>query len=494
MSDIVLVFPNSLFENNELITSSSTVYLIEHSVYFCLYPYHKMKLVLHRASMKYYQNYLEKKYKCIVKYITYSDDLSKKLSKHKNQTVHFYDPTDHLVMSDLRKISRQHHLQLEIYETPLFMTPSTVLKKYIADKNSITHGNFYRFQRIHHNVLLTQNGKPKGGKWSFDTENQKPFPKNFNNNFKPKPKSNKYIIEAKKYVNKHFKNNPGSDNIYFPIDYGSAKRWFQKFVKERLNCFGPYQDAQSDKIPFGCHSIISPMLNIGLLTPEYVVRTAEKSGKKIESVEGFIRQILGWREAIRMIYLFRRSEMEKKKNYFKHYRKLNNDLWLYYSNNTTGFYFIDELIEKTINYGYLHHIERLMYVGNFMLLAKINPKEVFRWFMTMFVDSYQWVMYGNVYAMSQYSTGRLLMTRPYFSSSNYLLKMSNIKKNADICLDHEYPWTEVWNALYYRFISENKKDLGKNYAVARQVKYWNNKSKSEQNNLISLANRYDKLY
>ncbi len=184
----------------------------------------------------------------------------------------------------------------------------------------------------------------------------------------------------------------------------------------------------------------------------------------------------------------------EKDNHFNHRRKLDNDVW-YKNEYSTGFDVIDDMIDKTLEYAYLHHIERLMYVGNFLLINKINPKDCFEWFMCMFIDAYNWVMYGNVYAMSQYSTGKLLMTRPYFSSSNYIDKMSNYKKQKDkyekIKLGKkEYEWYDVWDAIYYNFIAENKTEFKKNYAIAAQVKHWDNKSSAEKREIKDIVNLY----
>lgn len=330
--ETVIIYPNSLFEDNHLINSKSTVYLVEDPVYFTDYNYHKIKLILHRASMKYYQDYLRKKYKCTVKYIDFKTQLNNSLKKHKGNIVSLYDPVDHNVTDNLRSLCKKHKIELVIYDTPLFMTGIDDLEEYNENTNTFIHGNFYKFQRKNHDILLTKTGKPHGGSWSYDIKNREPFPKNFKNNYIPRNESNKYIKEATSYVNKYFKDNPGDTNLYVPIDHKGAKAHFRKFLKERFKCFGPYQDAQNKDIPFGCHSIISPMLNIGLLTPDYIIYESEEYGKKnrvpLASVEGFIRQVIGWREAVRFFYLFKYKEM-KGSNHFNHRRKLDNDIWYY---------------------------------------------------------------------------------------------------------------------------------------------------------------------
>ena len=502
--NIIFVFPNSLFENNELINSNSTVYIIEHDVYFTMYNYHKLKLILHRASMKYYEDYIKKKYKCKVKYIEFDFKLNKIFAKHKNKTITFYDPVDHDVMNDIKSLSRKHHVKLNIKDTPLFLTNVNDLKQYYDSLKSdkISHSNFYKWQRIHHGILINKNNKPIGksndNKWTYDTKNRLPFPKNFKNNYNPRKINNSYIKEATTYVNKYFKDNPGNTDMYLPINHDGAKNHFKQFVKNRLKCFGPYQDAVDKNIPFGCHSILSPLMNIGLITPSYVIKTVTKYVGKIpiESLEGYIRQIIGWREYCRLMYLFKYNEL-KHKNHFNHTRKIDEDIWYYgnFNNGGTGIDVINDLIQKTINIGYLHHIERLMYIGNFTLINKIKPIDVFKWFQSMNIDSYHVFMYPNVYGMSQYSSGPIMMTRPYFSSASYIAKMSNytIHKNkySKITIDNEeYEWLDIWNALYYNFISENITEFKKNYAIAQQVKHWQSKTKAEQSKIKILAHKY----
>ena len=496
--DNVIIFPNTLFEDNDLLDKNTNVIIYEHPVFFTEYEYHKMKLVLHRASMKFYADYIKKEYKCKVQYVEYNKSIDSVMKKLKGKLLSFHDPTDHMVNKILKPIAKKHKITLDLHDTPLFLTTIKDLKTYYKDQDKLRHDHFYKWQRRRMNLLMN-GSKPKGGKWTYDSENRKPFPKNFKKNYKPKENTDKYVKEAKKYVEKHFKKNPGSPDLYYPIDFKSSKTHFRKFLKERFDCYGPYQDAVDEKIPFGCHSLISAMLNIGILTPKYVIDTAIEFGDKykvpIQSVEGFIRQVIGWRESMRLLYLFHREDMDKT-NELNHRRKLPQ-VW-FDGKGTTGFKVMDDMIQKTLDNAYLHHIERLMYTGNFFIICQIKPEDVFEWYQTMFIDAYHWVMYGNVYAMSQFSVGKLFMTRPYFSSSNYIDKMSSYKKKKDFDtmeLSHEnYQWHEVWDALYYNFINDNQKEFKKNYAIARQVKHWTNKSKKEQQEIKDLAASYFRKY
>ncbi len=490
--ETILVLPNQLFEDNNLINKKSHVYIYEHPVFFTKYKYHKLKLVLLRASMKNYENYVITKYKCKVTYINYYDKLDIKAKQ-----IDLYDPVDHHVIKNLKKYTNEYNIKLFVHDTPLFLCKLSDLKNYLDNGGTYHQTSFYIWQRKRLNILVTKDLKPIGNKWTFDVGNRLPFPKDFKKDFDFPINNDKYTIEAQKYVEKHFPNNIGNTEYYLPIDHQHAKEHLKKFLKDRLKYFGPYQDAVDKNIISGCHAIISPLLNTGLLTPKYVIGEILKYYKKynvpLESVEAIIRQIIGWREIIRLMYMFKHKEMNKL-NHFNH----NRDLGKEWYTGETGIEPIDNLINKVLKYGYAHHIERLMYLSNFMLLNKLNPNSVFDWFMTCFIDSYHWVMEANIFAMGQYSTGPLLMTRPYFSASNYIDKMSSYKKKRNIYkkieLDEDYEWYEVFDALYYNFINDNKKEFSKNYAIASSVSHWNNKNNKEQTKLLKIAKLYLKKY
>lgn len=489
----ILLLPNQLFDID--FKDYNKIYLYEHPTFFTKYEYHKMKLAYHRATMKYYfKNEINKSSKYYIEYDTDFDDV---LKKFKNSKLTVFDPTDIDILKDIVKYSKKYKIDLEILNSKLFILTKEELDEYQKD-NKLINSIFYKWVREKKNILMN-NKKPLKGKWSFDTENRKPFPKDFDKDIKFKSKIDKIKKEAYDYVNKHFPDNIGKIDIYLPINRKESNSHFKKFLKERLPNFGIYQDASSDKIHFGYHAVISPMLNIGLLDPLYVVQKTEQYYKEHNinygSVEGFIRQIISWREYVRMVYLYHHTELIKN-NFFNHTRKIPKSWY----NGTTDMPPIDSLINKALDTCYLHHIERLMHVGNFMLLNMFNPKDVLKWYISVVsIDAYDWVMETNVYGMSQFSVGNLMMTRPYFSSSNYIDKMSSFKKKKDVYnkikLDNdEYEWYEIWDVLYYYFIYKNKTYLAKNYATANAVKNWNNKSESDKKKIIKIAKLYFDKY
>jgi deoxyribodipyrimidine photolyase-like uncharacterized protein len=266
---------------------------------------------------------------------------------------------------------------------------------------------------------------------------------------------------------------------YLPTDHQAAKRHFDNFVISKLDNFGPYEDAVRSDVIFGYHSIMSPLLNIGLIDPHYMIEKVSNSSAHIESIEGYIRQLF-WREYCRYIYLFEFKSLTKNKEYFSNQTKALSPAW-FKCTVKTGMENIDTCLAKFARYGYLHHIERLMHMGNYFLLTNVKPDHVFNWFM-MFIDAYPWVMYPNVYGMSQFSAGPVMMKRPYFSSSNYIRKLS------------DYRLLNGWDELYYRFVSMNSSQLSKNYITATSLTHWNKKSDAEKKHILTTANSYIKKY
>jgi len=316
---------------------------------------------------------------------------------------------------------------------------------------------------------------------------------------KTKPKPNPYIVEAIKYIEDNFPSNleplyvsEGTpinvDSLHFPITHKSSCEWLEHFCKNRLKEFGNYEDS-IDSIPrnFLFHSTISPMLNIGLITPQQVIDsvtnyyTTNKNNKKenqitISTYEGFIRQVIGWREFQRYIYKYIGYKM-RKSNHFNNTRKLS----LPWYNATTTIKPVDDAIMMAMNDGYIHHILRLMVVGNFMNLVGLHPDEVYKWFMEFAIDSYDWVMIGNVYSMTLWADGGLTMRKPYISSDAYIMKMGNYKKKGE--------WNSIWNTIFHHFIDRNSKALSSTYYNG-VVKAWIRKSKSDKDKELNSANDF----
>ena len=473
-----LIFPTQLFSNIEKLKTKK-VYLIEEPRFFTDFNYHKLKLAYHRASSKYYYDYL-KQNKINATYINFNDvndSFYKKILKE-HKKIYIYNPSDNILKKNITKLIPN----IIIEDTLNFLVNEDLISKNIDKfyKNGkYNHQNFYKWQRIRLNILV-KDDKPIGDKWSFDTENREKLPKNVSIPKIIKLENNSYIDESKEYIEKYFSKNYGSlDNFIYPINHLDSKKWLTNFIKTKFENFGIYEDAETMRDPFLFHSVLSPMMNIGLITDTEVLNIVLPYQNKIgiESFEGFIRQIIGWRNYLYTIYLLEGDKL-KKCNFLDHNNKINDEiLW----KGNTRLLPVDNIIKKIVNYAYAHHIERLMYLGNFLLLCMINPDDVYKIFMEWTIDAYEWVMIPNIYGMSQFSDGGMIMTRPYFSSSNYILKMSDYKKD---------DWCKIWDALYYNFINVHEEYLAKNYATSRQVAFWRKKTDSQKNELIVTANKY----
>ena len=453
MNKAGILFPHQLFEKNILTSTCNIIYLVEEWLYFRQYNFHKQKIAFHRASMKFYENYLQSKNIKVV-YIDAFNELAdvRKLIpylKEKGMTVFEYiDTTDYWLEQRIANISRAHNMKMIKYSTALFLNSAAEITAYFADKKRMFQTDFYKHQRQIRNILLESNKEPVGGKWTFDDENRLRYPKSTSAPEIIFLKPNLYYAEAIAYTQKYFPNNYGELNTDFilPTTHAESKNWLKDFFKTRFSAFGAYEDAIVANENILHHSVLTPMLNTGLLTPQFIVDEAlQYAGNNeipLNSLEGFIRQIIGWREFIRGVYVLKGKE-ERKKNYWGFTRKIPASFW----NGTTGVDPVDNTIKKVLSTGYCHHIERLMVLGNFMLLCEFDPDEVYRWFMELFIDAYDWVMVPNIYGMSQFADGGIMATKPYISGSNYIIKMSDYKKGE---------WQHAWDGLFWRFMHTHR--------------------------------------
>jgi deoxyribodipyrimidine photolyase-related protein len=483
MTILHIIFPVNLYKKNPYLKGKD-IAVVEEKINFTYLDYHKAKLILHRASMKKYYNSLKSTKK---KYFEFNYN-EKDIVKEYNE-IEFIYPNDHLIVEKWKKICKGK--KITILPSINFLISQEDIKNY---KFPYYHDKyFYPYIRQKLNVLMTKDNKPVGGKYSFDKDNRNTLPKNALLPTEPKLNNNKYVKEAIEYVEKHFPNNYGSTKHFiYPIDSTQAKKWLIRFVEERLKLFGKYEDALSKESTFVYHSCLSSSLNIGIITDKEVLDYVLKHSKNIplNSLEGYIRQLIGWRNYI-LVFYEKDGEKVRKMNFFKHHLRLSNRWWL----GKTQIPIIDRVIKKIEEYSYAHHIERLMILGNFMLICEIEPIEVNNWFQSFVaIDSADVFMIPNVLGMSQHSCGPLMMTKPYFSSSNYIKKMSNEKITGTVVLKSgEYDWSVIWDSLYYNFIYKNHDYLRKNYSTSRQVVHWDKKPHAQKNKILLLAKEYQKF-
>ncbi len=476
MNEISLVFPNQLFENHPAIVKSRTVALIEDDLFFRQYRFHKKKLILHRASMKSYEKELtargiRTRYFSAVEFPTLGAVILS-LAGEGCGKFHFVSTEDYLLERRLKRFASLYGIRLQCYPSPSFVCATGYLDDYFAGRKRYFLTEFYTEQRKRLNILLDDNGLPAGGKWTFDTENRRKMPEAIHVPIAPVYTPSEFVREATEYVQINFPQNYGeAGGFSYPVTRAEASSSLTSFLEERFVHYGTYQDAIVDRDSCLFHSLLTPSLNIGLITPAEVLdKTLEFSRREkvpINSVEGFIRQVLGWREFIRAVYI-REGVKQRTQNHWGHHNTIPDS----FRNATTGILPVDNVIQKVLKTSYSNHIERLMVMGNFMLLCGFHPDEVYRWFMEMYIDAYDWVMVPNVYGMSQFADGGLMSTKPYISGSNYIVKMSNFGKGH---------WCEIWDSLYWHFIESHRDDFIKNprmSMMARQCDKMDTKKKS----------------
>jgi deoxyribodipyrimidine photolyase-related protein len=448
MKSAALVFPNQLFASGPSLRPGSPIYLVEDLRFFSDFTFHKQKLVLHRASMKAYQDFLANK-GFEVRYLEYahlapSHSLFDILSKENFGEITTLDPVDAPLEARLREGAARAGFQLTFLENPGFICKPSEIREYFQDAKRFYQTKFYQHQRRRLDILM-EGDKPVGGRWTYDTANRRKLPKGTKVPPLTTLAENPYVIEARQYVTVNFPDNPGSlETFIYPVTHEAARRWLHDFVERRLVNFGEFQDAISASEPYIFHSLLSPLINIGLLTPLEVLDAALAYAREqpvpLNSLEGFVRQVLGWREYVRAVYVLA-GEKQRTANFWGHTRNLPEAFYT----GDTGIEPVDTVIRRVLHTGYAHHIERLMVLGNFMLLCEIDPDEIYRWFMELFIDAYDWVMVPNVYGMSQFADGGLIMTKPYLSGSNYL-------------------------RLYWRFIEKHRDYFAKNPRLAPMLK------------------------
>ncbi|RIJ32410.1 cryptochrome/photolyase family protein [Henriciella mobilis] len=471
MTKALLIFPHHLFDHHPgLDRRPDRIVLIEDSLFFGDRQYqlqfHKQKLWLHRASMARYMNRLDtlKPPAELVGYKAGESVLKptiKRLAKEGVTEIIACDPTDFILEKRLKSHCEAENIDLTLLNTPLFLNTPGENRAWREDHKSWFQAEFYKAQRRKLGVLM-DGDKPAGGQWSFDEDNRRKVPKSLQGEV-PRLRwltPDDIEEEARRSVLEDFPDNPGSlDQLYWPTSHEAAESWLGAFLNERFERFGPYEDAILEGESLLWHSAITPMLNIGLLTPKLVLDAAisfiENKNIPMNSAEGFIRQVIGWREFMRATYEDLGVPM-RTTNHWGHSRALPRSFWT----GETGIPPIDDTIKRVLKTGYCHHIERLMVLGGFMFICETDPDDIYRWFMEMFADSYDWVMVPNAYAMSQNADGGRITTKPYFSGSSYVRKMSNWGTG---------DWCDVWDGLYWRWIWKNRAPLSGNPRWAMMV-------------------------
>ncbi|TVQ37295.1 MAG: cryptochrome/photolyase family protein [Spirochaetaceae bacterium] len=453
-----LVFPHQLFAHHPAVRNDRPVYLLEDSLFFGdrRYPvrFHAHKLVLHLASMDHFAADLQRRGIQVFR-VAYNPDRTivdelTSLAAAGLRELHLCDVTDDILRRRIERTADRRSQSIIWYETPMFLSPLPWLRQQCEGLHTLRMRSFYVAQRRRLGILV-KGSAPVGGRWSFDSQNRKPWPARTDPPAEPSAAGNRHVDAAQQRVRREFSDHPGSpETFWYPVTPAEALDWLDRFLRERLPHFGPYEDAICERGTVLYHSVLSPLLNTGLITPQQVLdRLAQAvpldsgaENSNLAGIEGFIRQLIGWREFIRGVYLFH-GVRQRTANFWDHERRLPP---AFYSAHT-GLLPADGVIRRVTERAYCHHIERLMVLGNLMLLCEIDPHEVYRWFMELFIDAYDWVMVPNVYGMSQFADGGMMASKPYISGAAYLRRMSDFAGGS---------WERTWTALFWRFLERHR--------------------------------------
>ncbi|MGF1531943.1 MAG: cryptochrome/photolyase family protein [Puniceicoccaceae bacterium] len=403
---------------------------------------------------------------------TLGEKLNRFLDEHRVGALVMVKPGEYRILAGVRKIAKARGLDLKVLDDTHFLTPTDFFAGWAKGRKELRMEYFYREMRKKEGILLDGKG-PEGGKWNYDSDNRRAFGKKGPGNL---PRANRFppdgltrsVIEL---VNDRFAGHPGTlDSFAWPVSPEQAKIALGDFLEKRLENFGTYQDAMWTGEAFLYHSLLSVGLNLKLIHPREVIRAAEeayrKRGAPLAAVEGFIRQILGWREYVREVYWHYMPEYLNRNSL-----EAEGALPAFYWTGETEMVCMREAIGQTLEHGYAHHIQRLMVTGLFGLLYGVNPREMHQWYLGVYVDAVEWVELPNVLGMSQYGDGGVMASKPYAATGKYIQRMSNY---CDSCpydpRERLGPKACPFTTLYWDFLMRNEGRLRGNQRMGLQLK------------------------
>jgi len=470
---------------------TARVLMIESKARGSVLRYHQMKLVLIYSAMRHYAQELRKSgwevdYYTLEQGLTFEEGVRGHVRAHQPATIALAEPNSFLETVAIEKLGRKLKIEIRFVSTTQFLLPRRDFHEWASGQRSIVMENHYRRMRKRFGWLMDANGQPEGGAWNYDIENRATL-RAWQRAGSPRAQTPLRVSpdaitrEVIEMVEREFAENPGrAADMWLPVDREGALKWLELFIRDRLPNFGVYEDMMAEHEPILFHSLLSPMLNLGLLEPRECVEAAidaYRNGRApLNSVEGFVRQILGWREFINGIYWYRGPG----------YRELNSlsaaqPLPKFFYTGDTDMNCLHHVLRQDLALGWNHHIQRLIVLGNFLLITGINPQQALRWYSEMYVDAYDWVMAPNVIGMSLYADGGSMATKPYAATSSYIDKMSNYckgcrfdpkqKTGSDAC---------PFNYLYWHFIDQHADRFSGNPRMRTIVSSWLKRSETNK--------------
>ena len=491
------------FEHVALVNEApdtAQVLMVESKARGSAHRYHQIKLVLIYSAMRHFAAELRER-GWLVDYYHLDQDLTFESAarmhheKHHPEKFLLAEPNSFIETDAITKLGRKLRVPVEFLPTAQFLLPRAEFAASAKDSKQLLMENHYRRMRKRFGFLMQADGKPEGGAWNLDAENRETF-----NGWRkagrphtqpPREKPDEITREVIALVEREFSDHPGrAADMWLPVDRAGARKWLRRFIKDRLPAFGAYEDMMAEGEPVLFHSVLTPMLNLGLLSPRECVEAAiaayVKGDAPLNSVEGFVRQIIGWREFINGVYWLRGPD----------YRELNSlgamrplPDWFY--TGETPMNCLHHVIGQTLALGYNHHIQRLMVLGNFLLIAGIRPQEALRWFLEMYVDAFDWVMAPNVIGMALHADGGFMATKPYAATSTYIRKMSDYCAGCRFDPDQKTgPDACPFNYLYWDFIDRHANRFAQNPRMRMIVNSWLKRSPRHQESVRHSAETF----
>lgn len=447
---------------------------------------HKQRIALFLSAMRHFAEELKNKQLPLLylalgehSFSSFAEALADTITREQPKEVWCVRPGDYRVSKSLVDTCKQLGVVYKQLNDQHFLSTPQEFKKWAGDKKQLRLEYWYRELRKKYHILMEDEKNPLGGKWNYDQSNRKSFkkegPESVPNTleWQHNPITNDVIT----LVNNEYQDHPGSlDNLYWPVTPEQAEQALERFFKHCLDDFGDYQDAMWTNEPFLNHSLISSALNLKLLHPLTVIQTAERYHREkdapLAAVEGFIRQILGWREYVRGLYWMHMPD-------WLEMNALNatNDLPDFFWTGETEMICLQQTIKQTLDYGYAHHIQRLMVTGLFSLIYGVDPKQIHEWYLAVYVDAVEWVELPNTIGMSQYADNGIMASKPYAASGNYINKMSNYCKHcqykpAESVGQNACPFT----TLFWNFLNTHKDSFSNNPRMGFMLKNLHRKS------------------
>lgn len=413
------------------------------------------------------------------------------LQEYQATAFHYQLPDEYRLDQQMAQWCRTLHIPWQVFDTEHFFTSRAELSQFFAGRKTYLMESFYRHMRQKHGILMEGNS-PAGGQWNFDAENRKPFP----SGFVPPPRDGHAhdVRQLVELIQAQVVSTIGEPviNSRWPASREEALADVQEFCQHWLPYFGQYQDAMHTAAPFGFHSLISFALNVKLISPREVVEAAVSAWQAwpdvipLAAVEGFVRQIIGWREYMRGVYWARMPEYALR-NALDHQRPLPSWYWT----GNTRMNCLRHAIGQSLRHAYAHHIQRLMVTGNFALLNLTHPDEVDQWYLGIYVDALEWVEITNTRGMSQYADGGLVGSKPYVASANYIRKMSNYCKSCHYAADQKTGERACpFNSLYWHFFHVHRNLLEHNPRIGMAYRNWDKMDPEQQKALLQQASEY----